>query len=111
MGMFDNVYDGNEPLVMKCPECGEDVTGFQSKSGPCMLENIDWRLLPNFYTECQNCSHWLEINVEPPIFELKMVHAGEVLRAEMVQVSCDEHRVPTLRPFVEGDTSGDLKPD
>lgn len=55
MGMFDYVN-----YEMKCPTCGETVTGFQSKSGPCLLITVDPWSVDNFYSSCKKCGTWIE---------------------------------------------------
>lgn len=65
MGMYDRVSDGNKPLELECPVCGQFVTDFQSKDGPCHLVYVDYRELRNFYSSCGNCKTWLEYKQKP----------------------------------------------
>jgi len=58
MGMFDYV---NTPEI-KCPNCGEIVTGFQSKDGPCYLKTVEFWTLDNFYSSCDSCNAWIQYN-------------------------------------------------
>lgn len=78
MGMFDHYQP--DPLLL-CPECKEELNGWQGKDGPCALlfwkqgekhpvdefghlenapENVT---LPEFfkiYTSCPKCKCWIE---------------------------------------------------
>ena len=58
MGMFDYISD----FEIKCPKCGQMVTGFQSKDGECLLRNISYKDVDNFHSFCSNCGLWLNIN-------------------------------------------------
>ncbi len=61
MGMFDWInYKCN------CPKCGKEVTGFQSKDGPCELKNLPSRAVNNLYSSCDDCNVWIELTVEYP---------------------------------------------
>jgi len=65
MGMFDHVA-----YAHTCT-CGEIVTGFQSKDGPCELLSLTALQVSNFYSSCHNCNTWWEFNrtkKEPPEF-------------------------------------------
>ncbi len=57
MGMFDYVK-----YKMKCPKCGETISDFQSKSGECMLSEVEYWEVPNFYSSCNKCGTWVEFN-------------------------------------------------
>jgi hypothetical protein len=37
-------------------ECGEKLTGFQSKDGECSLLELDYWQVDNFYTSCNSCN-------------------------------------------------------
>lgn len=50
MGMFDWIK-----FKTKCPKCGNDITGFQSKDGDCMLDCLELWQVDNFYSSCDNC--------------------------------------------------------
>lgn len=64
MGMFDYV---NYECV--CPVCGEDVTGFQSKSGGCMMDTKEAHEVNNFYSTCEGCDCWLEFTaIDKPFY-------------------------------------------
>ena len=64
MGMYDTVH-------AKCPECGTE-SGFQSKGGPCLLEDYDFDEAPprvilgatGWVNTCINCGTKYEITVE-----------------------------------------------
>jgi hypothetical protein len=57
MGCFDYVN-----YTCKCPKCGADVSGFQSKDGGCVFETKEMSDVLNFYTSCDQCSEWIEFN-------------------------------------------------
>lgn len=59
MGMFDYIVDVPE---VECPDCGEPVTGWQSKDDICDLQKIPYWQVDNFYTFCDNCKCWIEFN-------------------------------------------------
>lgn len=71
MGMYDNVN-----YECRCPNCGETVTGFQSKDGPCELGMIEVSEAHNFYTDCHHCDEWIEFVVRPTNYVLVRVNAG-----------------------------------
>ena len=63
MGMFDWVkYDEG-----KCPKCGEALSGWQSKDGPCVLAELEPWQVDNFYTSCDNCGQWVNAKVDAEI--------------------------------------------
>ncbi len=67
MGMFDYI-----DFKTECPKCGEKVTGFQSKDGPCQLETLNYWEIDNFYAACDNedCDAWIEYKrtvIIPPL--------------------------------------------
>ena len=56
----------------KCPNCGEEVTKFQSKSGDCDDRLLQAQEVNNFYSECYSCKTWIEFNrVSWSLFEMK----------------------------------------
>jgi hypothetical protein len=62
MGMFNEVN-----FRMKCPKCGEEVTGFQTKDGTLSLDTVEPDSVNNFYSSCDNChehgeSTWIEFS-------------------------------------------------
>ena len=60
MGMFDYVeYEA------PCYKCGHILTEWQSKDGPCLLEDLTISDVSYFYESCSKCSAWNEYNVEP----------------------------------------------
>jgi len=61
MGMYDDVE-----FEMSCPSCGEKVSGFQSKDGPCLLLKVNVSQIRNFYTSCSKCSTWIDCVYIPP---------------------------------------------
>ena len=53
--MFDHIK-----FETDCPCCGNPVTGFQSKDGPCELKTLNYKDVDNFYAICDYCSTWIE---------------------------------------------------
>ena len=51
MGMLDDIKD----FKVKCPNCGTEVNGFQSKDGACLMDKIDYWTVNNFYSSCPSC--------------------------------------------------------
>ena len=65
MGMFNEVN-----FTMKCPNCGEEVTGFQTKEGTLLLDTVEPDSVNNFYSSCDNCHKigertWIEFSRVP----------------------------------------------
>ena len=60
MGMYDWI---TTPEV-KCPQCNEILSGFQSKDGPCLLDTIHYTKVNNFYTGCIKCDNWIQFDKE-----------------------------------------------
>jgi hypothetical protein len=50
MGTFDWVN-----FKVPCPKCGREVENFQSKDGDCLLSNLEFWQVDNFYSYCDNC--------------------------------------------------------
>ncbi len=55
MGVFDNIK-----FEIACPVCGEQTTGFQSKSGFPSGKALEFWEVDEFHTSCQNCKTWIE---------------------------------------------------
>ena len=62
MGMLDDIKD----FKVKCPNCGTEVNGFQSKDGACLMDKIDYWTVNNFYSSCSNCKTWIEYTLKRP---------------------------------------------
>ena len=64
MGMFDSFEN-----VMKCPYCGGETNGFQTKSFSCTMGIYDWDKIRgisfNAYTYCIHCDKWIEFMQNP----------------------------------------------
>lgn len=58
MGLFDYVR-----FEIPCPACGEKVSTFQSKDGPCQLEVLEPHEVSHFYTSCRRCGQWIDVDV------------------------------------------------
>lgn len=64
MGMYDHIK-----FEMICPMCKGEVIikGFQSKDGHCMLSDLEYWEVDNFYSNCPKCKSWIEFNrIKPP---------------------------------------------
>src|SRR5687767_491212 len=57
MGMFDWVN-----FKMPCPECGAEMTGFQTKDTDCSMAEVEPDATNNFYSGCEHCGAWVEIS-------------------------------------------------
>lgn len=68
MGMFDYVI-----YECPCPHCGRTLKDFQSKSGPCLLLELQPKQVVNFYTWCENCKNQVEFRVKVTAYELELV--------------------------------------
>lgn len=53
MGMFDYVH-----FTMPCPNCGAELSSFQSKDAGCTLDTIEPDGLGGFYAYCK-CKSWI----------------------------------------------------
>lgn len=58
MGMFDSIN-----FKMNCPRCKKDMGDFQSKDGPCLLIELEFFEVDNFYTSCNHCLTWVEFTL------------------------------------------------
>jgi len=56
--MFDYIK-----FETKCPNCKTKVDDFQSKDGACMLSELNFWEVDNFYTSCNKCETWIEYNL------------------------------------------------
>jgi outer membrane lipopolysaccharide assembly protein LptE/RlpB len=61
MGMYD--YVDAPPLA--CPECGQMISGWQSKDADCNLDRISISQVQEFYALCQ-CGVWAEYRLRRP---------------------------------------------
>ena len=66
MSMFDYVY-----VTVKCPNCGEDVDGFQTKEAGCTMEHLHWSEVNYCYTACEHCDCWIELTLNDLGREIK----------------------------------------
>jgi hypothetical protein len=58
MGMFDYVnYQAD------CDKCGQPLSDFQSKDGPCELGFLAASDVDYFYTSCSKCRTWHDFKV------------------------------------------------
>jgi hypothetical protein len=66
MGMFDHVS-----YQAKCSCCGQEITRWQTKDGPCLLMTLEPSEVRNFYATCPSCYTWNEYNVEILTYNVK----------------------------------------
>ncbi len=59
MGMYDYVN-----FKMNCPRCKKDMGEFQTKDGICLMVELDFFEVRNFYASCENCSTWVEFTLK-----------------------------------------------
>jgi NMD protein affecting ribosome stability and mRNA decay len=64
MEMFDWVK-----FRVPCPKCGREVENFQSKDGDCLLEELDFWQVDNFYSYCDNCEATINYTLNNDIRE------------------------------------------
>lgn len=55
-----------------CPKCGTDVGDFQSKDGPCTMNTLEPKDVRHFYSSCNSCHTWIDVEVIPHFYELKV---------------------------------------
>lgn len=76
MGMFDWVFDGSTELELPCPLCEKGtIRGIQSKDGPRLLGEVQWRDCADLIGECSGgtCSR-------PTFISMKVIRDSESLR-------------------------------
>ena len=76
MGMFDYIK-----FEIQCPNCGARVNDFQSKDWHCVLTELEYWEVNNFYSYCDECDAWIEFNrkkqkKQAPISDFKMTVRG-----------------------------------
>jgi len=59
MGMFDYVK-----FKIKCPNCGKLIDNFQSKDSVCLMNNLEFWEVDNFYSSCTYCNTWVEFTLK-----------------------------------------------
>lgn len=62
MGMFDYVN-----FKMPCPQCGEEVGNWQTKSTDCTMDTVDPQACSSFYSRCEKCKLWFDFGREIPV--------------------------------------------
>lgn len=77
MGMFDWVRMPG----LRCYNCDREMPekGWQSKSGECLLDELEPKDVKDFYAICKECGTWNEYETEREITLLgvKLVKRGE----------------------------------
>lgn len=61
MGMFNYVK-----YKCACPNCGEEVTVFQTNNGDCTLKTVTPKKAKNFYSSCPSCETWINCKYIKP---------------------------------------------
>ncbi len=72
MGMFDYVK-----YSAPCSKCGIIITEWQSKDGPCFLENLEPEKVQNFYGNCPACGKWHDYKVTAQVVKIELVKSEE----------------------------------
>ncbi len=62
MGLFDWVN-----YKTKCPHCGAELTGFQTKGAYNKMQHIEPWETDNMHTACHSCNAWLEYDIESEV--------------------------------------------
>ncbi len=92
MGMFDYVE-----FECICPVCHTKVTGFQSKSGECMLDTVLPNEVANFYSYCEKCGCNIDYTTtEKPFyrqFERRVEGKWDGEKKERPRISKHDQRV------------------
>jgi len=89
MGMFDYV-EGE----FKCPTCGFLLTDFQTKSGDCIMDRLDFRWCDYFYAACPECDSWVEVCLDEEVrtrIYNEMRKLRESLTADHYEVSAEKY--------------------
>lgn len=60
MGMYDSVN-----FTMPCPNCGKQLSDFQTKDKDCTLITVEPDMVSNFYDYC-SCRCWVEFTRDYP---------------------------------------------
>lgn len=97
MGCFDYVE-----FKMECPNCKAEVTGFQSKDGMCCFEHVTPNDVNNFYTSCDNCKTWIEVQRKEGIGEKRATIEDAVVLLERVlsSVPLDAQLINNINGFL-----------
>jgi hypothetical protein len=62
MGMFDYIN-----FKANCPECGTEITNWQSKNGKCALEVLEPWQVKVFHALCNNCKTFIYAKVDSEV--------------------------------------------
>jgi hypothetical protein len=87
MGMFDYVKYPETP----CKNCGEPLTEFQSKDGPCELLTLLPADVNKFYEFCNNCKtmNYFIVHKKCVVSCIDQLSSEEIY-GEVRQGDCDE---------------------
>jgi len=88
MGLFDYVN-----FKTDCPNCGEPVTGFQTKDGDPYMAIVEPDTISYFYSGCDKCGAWIVYDKTPepiisqrretPLTESEVIELGFVRKVEL----------------------------
>lgn len=75
MGMYDNVN-----YKADCFNCGEPLSGFQTKDTDCSLSTVQPEECTDqgFYTDCHKCHAWNEYIAEPMKVNIRLKRQDEL---------------------------------
>jgi hypothetical protein len=65
MGMFNWVN-----YKAPCPNCGMEITDWQTKEGYCHMVTIEPWQVKLFYTTCPYCNIWIDANVDAEVEQI-----------------------------------------
>jgi uncharacterized protein (UPF0212 family) len=54
---------------VECPVCGEILGNFETKEGPGVMGNLDFREVDSFYSRCGKCNSIIEFSLKNPAAE------------------------------------------
>ncbi len=57
--MYDHVK-----FEIECPRCKDKIVDFQSKDGSCMMWDLEFWEVDNFYSSCDSCKTWVEFTIK-----------------------------------------------
>ena len=64
-GQIEQTYDRVD-FACLCPNCGAEITDFQTKDLCNQFDTVDYRIAYHFYAECR-CGTWLDFIRKPAI--------------------------------------------
>jgi len=102
MGMYDNIN-----FEMPCPNCKTKIEYFQSKSGSCLMNTLEFWEVENFYAGCSYCNTWVEFNIKGKRpnrkLTLKDYHRGVKIPSKKDQIAHRKGLRELAKLFVKGE--------